>query len=88
MLQNGFLHTGKVSSLSHMSSNINMVSEIWTLVTHSGILCDIELNKKPKPKGYGYTSEGTMSAHVIYSAVNSTKLLLRCVIQKRRELKL
>jgi len=42
MLLNGYLRTGKALSLSYMSSNINMASEIWTLMDLSGILCDIE----------------------------------------------
>jgi len=84
MLQNGCLPTGKVPPLSRMSSNINMASEIWTLMNPSGILRDVELNMKPKPKSHGSTLEGTRSDHLIYSAVNSTKLPLCCVILKRR----
>jgi len=32
MLQNGCLPTSKAPSLSHVSSNINMASEIWCWV--------------------------------------------------------
>jgi len=42
VLQNGRLPTGKALSLSQVSININMASEICTLMNPSGILCDIE----------------------------------------------
>jgi len=38
----GCLLTGKAFSLSHVSSNINMVSEIRTLMNPSEILRDVE----------------------------------------------
>jgi len=42
MLQNGRFLTGKAPSLSHVSSKINMASEIWTLMDPSGILRDVK----------------------------------------------
>jgi len=53
----------------------------------SGILLDIELNKKPKPKGRESTLEETRPDHLMYSAVTSTKLPLCCIILKRRRLR-
>jgi len=52
MLLNGCFLTGKVPSLSHVSSNIDMALEIWTLMNPSGILCDVELNMKSKTNGH------------------------------------
>jgi len=45
------LPTGNSLSLSHVSNNINIEPEIWTLMNPPGILRDVEWNKKPKPKG-------------------------------------
>jgi len=39
-----FLSTGKALLLTHMSSNINMASEIRSLKDPSGILRDVKLN--------------------------------------------
>jgi len=37
----GRLPTGKAFSSSHVSSSVNMASEIWTLMNLSGILRDV-----------------------------------------------
>jgi len=50
----------------------------------SGILHNIELNKKPKPKGHEFTLEGMQPDHVIYSVVTFTKLPLCCVNLKKK----
>jgi len=42
MLQNGRLPTGTVHFVSHVSSNIDAASNIWTLMDPSGILRDVE----------------------------------------------
>jgi len=55
MPQNGCLPTSKAISLSHVSVNTNMASKVWTLMDPSGILGDIEFNKKQKPNDHGST---------------------------------
>jgi len=42
MQQNGRLPNGNALSLSHVSSNTNMASEIWTLMDQSGILREVK----------------------------------------------
>jgi len=42
MLHKGHLLTGKALFLSHLSNNINMASEIWTLLNPSGIHQDVK----------------------------------------------
>jgi len=59
MLLNGCLPTGKALFLYHVSNNINMASEIWTLMNPSGILRDVKQNKKPKLKGHGASLESS-----------------------------
>jgi len=73
------LPTSRALSLSHGSVNTIMVSKILILMDLSGILRDIQFNKKPKPKDYGSTFEETRPDHFIFSVVTSTKLPLCCV---------
>jgi len=56
-LLNGYLLTGKVLTLSHLSSNINMASEIRTLMTCLEYFVMLSRIKKKKPKGHGSTLE-------------------------------
>jgi len=80
---NGGLTNGKALYLSHVSSNMNMASEFWTLMDPSGILCDVELSIKTKLNGHRSTLEETRTNQVIFSAVTSTKYPLCCTILKR-----
>jgi len=59
-----------------------MASWILILMSTSGILRNVELNMKPKPKGYESTLEKTRPNHLNYSAVTSTKLPICNVILK------
>jgi len=86
MLWNCHLLTGKVLSLSHVISNINMASEIRTLKDSSGILY-IKKSKTKQNKTGGSSKEVTWPDHAISNAVTSTKLLLCCINLKKKKKK-